>query len=84
MAIPTTGKMVLISKLAARNGESKTEWKSRDGYGLGQWETALQCHIISDWLSSYPEWSLEQKTNTTANFDQELLEIAFSLNLNTF
>ena len=28
------------------------------GYGLSQWETTLQCNVVSHWLSPYPEWSL--------------------------
>ena len=27
-------------------------------YGLNQWETTLQCNVVSHWLSTYPEWSL--------------------------
>ena len=26
------------------------------GYGLCQWETTLQCNIVSHWQSPYPEW----------------------------
>ena len=35
---------------------AKLEHISRDhsGYGLSQWETTLQCNIISHWLSLYP------------------------------
>ena len=25
-------------------------------YGLSQWETTLQCNIVSYWLNPYPEW----------------------------
>ena len=28
------------------------------GYGHNQWETTLQCNIVSHWLCPYPEWSL--------------------------
>ena len=28
------------------------------GYGLSQWETTLQCNVVSHWLSPYAEWSL--------------------------
>ena len=27
-------------------------------YGLSQWETTLQCNVVSHWLSPCPEWSL--------------------------
>ena len=27
-------------------------------FGLSQWETTLQCNVISHWLSPCPEWSL--------------------------
>ena len=41
---------------------------SRDltGYGLNQWKTALQCNVVSHWLSPYPEWSHwpQPKSNT--------------------
>ena len=29
------------------------------GCGLSQWETTLQCNVVSHWLSPYPELSLE-------------------------
>ena len=32
--------------------------RDHSGYGLSQWETMLQCNIVSHWLSPYPEWSL--------------------------
>ena len=37
---------------------------SRDhsGYGLSQWETMLQCTVVSHWLSPYSEWSLDITT----------------------
>ena len=28
------------------------------GYGLSQWETTLQCNVVSHWLSPYREWFL--------------------------
>ena len=33
---------------------------SRDQYtyGISQWETTLQCNVVSHWLSPYPNWSL--------------------------
>ena len=33
---------------------------SRDhsGYGLNQWNTTLECNIVSHWLNPHPEWSL--------------------------
>ena len=27
--------------------------------GLSQWETTLQCNVVSHWLSPYPEWTLD-------------------------
>ena len=35
-------------------------WGCRDhsGYGLSQWEEALQCKASSHWPSPWPEWSL--------------------------
>ena len=34
-------------------------WIRRDhsGYGPSQWETTLQCNVVSHWLSPYTEWS---------------------------
>ena len=29
-------------------------------HGLSQWKTALQCNVMSHWLSSCPEWSLRR------------------------
>ena len=26
--------------------------------GLSQWETTLQCNVVSHWLSPYPEWAI--------------------------
>ena len=35
-------------------------WCHRDhsGYGISQWETTLQCNVVSHWLSPYTKWSL--------------------------
>ena len=30
----------------------------RSGYGLSQWETTLQCNVVSYCLSPWPEWPL--------------------------
>ena len=35
------------------------------GYRFSQWETALQCNLVSDWLSPYPEWSLKSAITQT-------------------
>ena len=39
----------------------KENQKCRDHsrYGLSQWDTTLQCNVISHWLSPYPECFLE-------------------------
>ena len=34
-------------------------YRYHSGYGLSQWETTLQCNVVSHWLSQYPEWSLK-------------------------
>ena len=31
--------------------------RDHSGYGLSQWETTLQCKVVSHWLSPCPEWS---------------------------
>ena len=33
------------------------------GYGLSQWETTLQCNVVSKWLISYPKLSLHTVYN---------------------
>ena len=33
-------------------------YKDYSGYGLRQWGTVLECHVVSHWLSPYLEWSL--------------------------
>ena len=38
--------------------------RDSSGYGLSQWETMLHCNIVSHWLSSYPEWSLQYWTKS--------------------
>ena len=39
------------------------EWRGQctvhSGYGLSQWETSLQCNVVSHWLSPYPECSVQ-------------------------
>ena len=52
-----------ISKLLVFNSYTSTFVqivREHPGYGLSQWETTLQCNVVSHWLSSYPEWSLGQ------------------------
>ena len=46
------------------------EMVSRDhsGYGLSQWETLLQCNIISHWLSPYPKWCHGQANKLKEQF----------------
>ena len=38
--------------------------KGRDHfvYAPSQWETTLQCNIISHWLSAYTKWSLQRES----------------------
>ena len=35
------------------------KYRDHSGYGLHQWEVALQCNAYSHWRSPYPEWSLK-------------------------
>ena len=44
---------VSIEKETAEN-------RDYSGCGLSQWETTLQCNIVSHWLRPYPEWSQER------------------------
>ena len=43
---------------------------SRDQYEyeLSQWETTLQCNVVSYWMSPYPEWSLCFWSQQVRNF----------------
>ena len=34
--------------------------RDRFVYAPSQWETTLQCNVVSNWLSTYPKWSLLQ------------------------
>ena len=36
---------------------SSSMFQYYSGYRLSQWETTLQCNVVSQWLSPYPEWS---------------------------
>ena len=36
------------------------------GYGLSQWETPIQCNVVSHWLSPYQEWSLTMVADVQA------------------
>ena len=39
-----------------RRATRRWVWDMDDvGYGLGQWDTALHCNVVSHWLGIYPE-----------------------------
>ena len=50
----------LLLCLANRSNRqaARTVCTVNSGYGLNQWETTLQCNIVSRWLSPYSEWAL--------------------------
>ena len=39
--------------------ETAPECRYHSVHGLSQWETTLQCNVVSHWLSRNTEWSLE-------------------------
>ena len=43
-----------------RHEKCVSRYSTRDhsGYGFSQWETTLQCNVVSHCLNPYPEWSL--------------------------
>ena len=52
-----------LSKLT--NTTSWTSWMVYDRdhfvYAPSQWETTLQCNVVSHWLGAYTKWSLQNK-----------------------
>ena len=52
--------MVQTKNISYVEAKAVNQQRGHSGYGLGQWETTLQCNV-SHWLNPYPEWS---KDNT--------------------
>ena len=46
-------------------------------YGLSQWETTLQCNVVSHRLSLYSEWSLENKANSLQKVFDEWFHLKY-------
>ena len=49
----------LESFWGGRFSDSLKQWLCRDNflYAPSQWETTLQCNVVSHWLSAYTKWS---------------------------
>ena len=57
MLVPVILHFVVDVIMSERNCAIFT-WRDHSGYGLSQWETTLQCNVVSHSLSSYPKRSL--------------------------
>ena len=43
----------------------RSHTRDHPGHGLAQWETTLQCNVVSHWLSPCTGWSLHRTPHTT-------------------
>ena len=43
-----------------------------------QWETTLQCNVVSRWLGTYTKWSLNTCTNSKHNIPYDLTSNTFA------
>ena len=41
-------------------GHFQCDNRAHSGYELSQWETTLQCNVVSHWLRPYTEWSMNK------------------------
>ena len=55
---------ILLILMTEQSSEQISPFRDHFVYTPSQWETALQCNVVSHWLGAYTKWSLSFKRKT--------------------